>query len=98
MNRAVDTVRAVAQGFLRRFGEDCGLKLRNIANEIGLSVEEVDADNFEGALLRISGVPRGTVVLNGNVREDRRKLFTLAHEIGHYLLPDPQSQTGPRRR
>ena len=98
MNRAVDTVSAVAQGFLRRFGEDCGLKLQKIANEIGLSVEEVDADNFEGALLRISGVPRGTVVLNGNVREDGRKLFTLAHEIGHYLLPDQQNQAGPCSR
>ena len=98
MNRAVDTVSAVAQGFLKRFGEDCGLKLRKIANEIGLSVEEVDADNFEGALLRISGVPRGTVVLNGNVREVGRKLFTLAHEIGHYLLPDQQSRAGPCNR
>ena len=75
MNSAVDTVSAVAQGFLRRFGEDCGRNLQEIAKDIGLSVEEVDADNFEGALLRISGVPRGTVVLNRNVREDGRKLF-----------------------
>jgi hypothetical protein len=95
MDREVDTVSAVAQGFLRRFGEDCGRKLQEIAKDIGLSVEEVDADNFEGALLRISGVPRGTVVLNRNIREDGRKLFTLAHEIGHYLLPDQQSRAGP---
>lgn len=98
MNSAVDTVSAVAQGFVRRFGEDCGLKLQEVAKEIGLSVEEADADNFEGALLRISGVPRGTVVLNRNVREEGRKLFTLAHEIGHYLLPDQQSRAGPCSR
>jgi Zn-dependent peptidase ImmA (M78 family) len=95
MNRVVDTVSAVALGFIARFGEDCGSRLAEIAKEIGLSVEEVDADKFDGALLRISGLPRGTVVLNKNVREHGRKLFTLAHEIGHYLLPDQQEQAGP---
>ena len=98
MNKVVDTVSAVALGFLARFGEDCGLKLQQVAREIGLSVEEVDADNFEGALLRISGLPRGTVVLNRNIREDGRRLFTLAHEIGHYLLPDQQDRSGPCSR
>jgi hypothetical protein len=98
MNRAIDTVTAVAKGFLARFGKDCGIRLHDVAKEIGLSVEEVDADNFEGALLRISGVPRGTVVLNKNIREEGRKLFTLAHEIGHYLLPDQQEQAGPCSR
>jgi IrrE N-terminal-like domain len=98
MNRAIDAVTAVARGFLARFGEDCGLNLRDVAAEIGLSVEEVEADSFEGALLRISGMPRGTVVLNKNIREDGRKLFTLAHEIGHYLLPDQQERAGPCSR
>lgn len=95
MNRVLDTVSSVALGFIARFGEDCGSRLAEIAKEIGLSVEEVDADKFDGALLRISGLPRGTVVLNKNVREHGRKLFTLAHEIGHYLLPDQQDQAGP---
>lgn len=95
MNRVVNTVSAVALGFIARFGEGCGSRLADIAKEIGLSVEEVDADNFDGALLRISGLPRGTVVLNKNVRERGRKLFTLAHEIGHYLLPGQQEQAGP---
>src|SRR6266550_5138187 len=98
MNRVVDTVSAVALGFLTRFGEDCGSRLAEIAKEIGLSIEEVDADKFDGALLRIAGLPRGTVVLNKNVREHGRKLFTLAHEIGHYLLPDQQSRAGPCSR
>ncbi len=98
MNRDVDIVSAVAQGFLARFGEDCGLNLQEHVKEIGLSIEEADADNFEGALLRISGIPRGTVVLNRNIREDGRKLFTLAHEIGHYLLPDQQDRAGPCSR
>jgi len=98
MNNAVDNVRAVALGFIARFGDDCGLHLPQIAEEIGLSVEVVDADSFEGALLRISGLPRGTVVLNSNIREDGRRLFTLAHEIGHYLLPDQQDRAGPCSR
>ena len=98
MNKVVDSVSAVALGFIARFGEDCGLKLQQIAKEIGLSVEEVDADTFEGALLRISGLPRGTVVLNRKIREHGRRLFTFAHEIGHYLLPDQQDRSGPCSR
>jgi hypothetical protein len=98
MNKAVDSVSAVAHGFLKRFGEDCGLKLQEVVKDIGLTIEEVDADRFEGALLRVSGIPRGTVVLNKNVREDGRKLFTLAHEIGHYLLPNQQDRAGPCSR
>ena len=81
MNRVVGTVSAVALGFLARFGEDCGSRLAEIAKEIGLSIEEVDADKFDGALLRIAGLPRGTVVLNKNVREHGRKLFTLATRL-----------------
>jgi hypothetical protein len=98
MNRVVDNVSAIAQGFLARFGEDCGLRLQEIVGEIGLTVEEADADSFEGALLRVSGTPRGTVVLNRNIREAGRRLFTLAHEIGHYLLPDQQDRAGPCSR
>src|ERR1700724_598263 len=95
MNSPLDIVRATARGLLARFGDDCGLNLERVAEQIGLSIEEVEADNFDGALLRIKGVPRGTVVLNRSVREPGRKRFTLAHEIGHYLLPNQQDCAGP---
>jgi hypothetical protein len=43
----------------------------------------------------MKGVPCGYVVLSRSVREVTRQRFTLAHEIGHYLLPDQQDLSQP---
>ena len=43
----------------------------------------------------MKGIPRGYVVLSSDVREAGRQRFTLAHEIGHYLLPDQQELCQP---
>ena len=82
-----------AKAFLARFGLEAGKSLVDIAAQVGLSVAEVDADNFDGALLRVDGVPYGTIAINRNIRESGRQLFTIAHEIGHYLLPGQQRQS-----
>ena len=88
-----DLVAATAHAFLSRFGLEAGQNLTAIAPQIGLSVREVDADKFDGVMLRVSGAPFGTIAINTNIRENGRKLFTLAHEIGHYLLPGQQQQS-----
>jgi len=62
---------------------------------MGLRVVEVDAESFDGALLRVVGEPRGTVALRRTIAEEGRKRFTLAHEIGHYLLPNQQEALRP---
>jgi Zn-dependent peptidase ImmA (M78 family) len=41
----------------------------------------------------VDGVPYGTIAINRNIRESGRQLFTIAHEIGHYLLPGQQRQS-----
>jgi uncharacterized protein DUF955 len=41
---------------------------------------------FDGALVRIVGVPLGTVLLKRAIREIGRKKFTIAHEIGHFVM------------
>jgi uncharacterized protein DUF955 len=38
-------------------------------------------------LIRPRGVPRGIIAVKKNIRSDGRKRFTIAHEIGHYVLP-----------
>jgi len=88
-----DPVTIYAQSFLETFGNDCGLRLAQIAPTIGLSILEVDAESFDGALIRIIGKARGKIAINTNIPEPGRKRFTLAHELGHYLLPDHAHQS-----
>src|SRR6267154_6142497 len=61
--------------------------LRAIASRLGLQIREVDADGFDGALIRAREIPLGTIAIRKSIREAGRKNFTLAHEIGHFLLP-----------
>lgn len=87
MPNAIDTVIVHSRSFIDAFGADCGSRLEAIAKDIGLTIEEAAASTFDGALIRVAGMPVGTVVLNSDIREEGRRLFTLAHEIGHYVLP-----------
>lgn len=61
--------------------------LFEIAARLGLEVREVDADGFDGALIRAREIPLGAVVIRRSMPERGRKYFTVAHEIGHFLLP-----------
>ena len=61
--------------------------LFRLALRLGLEIREVPADGFDGALIRAREVPLGTIVIRKSIREAGRKNFTLAHEIGHFLLP-----------
>lgn len=94
MTEKPDPVLAASRSFLKRFGENCGRRLHKILPEIGLQIHYRNATSYEGALLRMKGIPRGYVVLSSQVRETRQR-FTLAHEIGHYLLPDQQDICQP---
>lgn len=86
-----------AEAFLDEFGLDCGGHLPDVAARLGLTIKEVEAATFEGALLRIVGTPLGTIALQRNFAEPGRKRFTLAHEIGHYVLPNQQETLSPCR-
>jgi hypothetical protein len=61
--------------------------VREIAAALRLDVREVGADGFEGALIRARDIPLGVIVLRETIREAGRKNFTIAHEIGHFVLP-----------
>lgn len=95
MTEKPDPILAASRAFLERFGEDCGKRLPEVLPEIGLKLHYRPCKSYEGALLRIRGVPRGYIVLSSEVREVRRQRFTLAHEMGHYLLPDQQDLCQP---
>lgn len=95
MNQKPDPVLIVSQSLLSRFGNDCGKRLPQVLTEIGLELIFLEADSYEGALLRIKGVPRGFVVVNSKIQEESRKRFTIAHECGHFLLPAQQDLSAP---
>src|SRR6266481_2455305 len=43
--------------------------LRAIASRLGLQVREVDADGFDGALIRAREIPLGTIAVRQSIRE-----------------------------
>jgi hypothetical protein len=95
MREKPDPLLAASRAFLKRFGENCGRRLLDILPQIGLQLHYRNATSYEGALLRMKGIPRGYIVLSSEIREVRRQRFTLGHEIGHYLLPDQQDLCQP---
>ncbi len=65
--------------------------VRDVAARIGLSIEEGDVSGFEGALVRPVGTAIGVIALSKNIREHGRRNFTIAHEIGHFVLPSHET-------
>ena len=60
--------------------------LEALAHELQLSILEVDCDSFDGALLRGNNQPSGRILVKSAIREAGRKRFTIAHELGHFVL------------
>jgi Zn-dependent peptidase ImmA (M78 family) len=60
--------------------------LEDIATKLGLKIVEVDSKSFDGALLRSSRNLSGRILLHRGIREVGRRRFTIAHEIGHFLI------------
>lgn len=61
--------------------------VQNIAEAVGISeVKPIGASGFEGLLVTDSAKTRGIISYNSESNITRRR-FTIAHEIGHFLLP-----------
>jgi hypothetical protein len=60
--------------------------LHQLAGQLGLTIVEVESKSFEGALLRSSRKHSARVLVRSGIRELGRQRFTIAHEIGHYIL------------
>lgn len=76
-----------ANALLKRFNVSPPVDLPDLASRIGLQIRMVDSEGFESTLVRASNKLKGIVAVNRNIREDSRKRFCIAHEIGHYILP-----------
>jgi len=82
LSKGAAYARALARGLPGGTGD-----LFRLAPRLGLEIREATADGFDGALIRVREVPLGAIVIRKSIREIGRKNFTLAHEIGHFLLP-----------
>jgi Zn-dependent peptidase ImmA (M78 family) len=58
-----------------------------LCNRLGLRVRQKEFDGFDGILLRSKTAQKGIIGVNAGIREPSRKRFTVAHEIGHFVIP-----------
>lgn len=67
------------------------MPLAEVAEAVGIvGIKEFDTDSFEGTLVVKDGA--GAIGLRRGLRSGRRN-FTLAHEIGHFLIPNHRFQS-----
>lgn len=76
-----------AQALIERLQIGPFPEVEAVARELRLFVKERPLFGCDGLLIRPVGIARGLVAINAKIRSVERKRFTLAHEIGHYVLP-----------
>jgi Zn-dependent peptidase ImmA (M78 family) len=83
MSPAAQLANLLSQRFVKTTPPD----LASLCKELGLRIQEVPARGFDGALVRSKTGQKGIVAVKANIREASRKRFTIAHEIGHFVMP-----------
>jgi hypothetical protein len=83
----VDKGPAYAKALLAELEVTGPADARSIAKQLQLEVNDLDVKGFDGALVRAKGTPFGAIIVRDSIRESGRKNFTVAHEIGHFILP-----------
>jgi IrrE N-terminal-like domain len=83
----------VAQALLEELGVEGVPNVRSVATVLGVGIEEADIDSFDGALVRLKGSTEGLIAIRQTIRENGKKNFTIAHELGHLLLPGHEEST-----
>ncbi len=58
-----------------------------VCSRLGLRVRQKEFDGIDGILLRSKTAQKGIIGVNARIREASRKRFTVAHEIGHFVIP-----------
>jgi hypothetical protein len=70
-----------------KFVKTPAVDLAALCQDLGLRIREVPARGFDGALIRSKTGQKGIVAVKTSIREASRKRFTIAHEIGHFVIP-----------
>lgn len=77
----------LASVFLDAFDIEGKPDLPLVCRKLGLRVKEVDSSGFDGALVCSAGSQKGIIAVRRSIREASRKMFTVAHEIAHFVIP-----------
>lgn len=83
MTPAAQLANYVALKFVKTAAPD----LVALCRDLGLRIREVPAKGFDGALIRSKAGQKGIVAVKASIREASRMRFTIAHEIGHFIIP-----------
>lgn len=83
MTPAANLANYVAEKFVKTAPPD----LTALCRDLGLRIREVPAKGFDGALIRSKAAQKGIVAVKASIFEKSRKRFTIAHEIGHFIIP-----------
>lgn len=86
LRKAKGSPAAVAWGILRDLRiQDFPIDPRRIASELGIALWEKELPGtYDGCLMQVGNA--WGILINASVRSETRRRFTIAHEIGHYLL------------
>jgi Zn-dependent peptidase ImmA (M78 family) len=82
-----DAAKVYAQELVSVLKLAAPIDLVSVATHLGLTIRYRDISSFEGALVCSKQHHVGTVLVKKSIREVGRIKFTIAHEIGHYVLP-----------
>lgn len=83
----------IAQALLEELALAGAPDVRAVASALGVGIEEADVESFDGALVRVKGSTEGLIAIRQTIRESGKKNFTIAHELGHLLLPGHDEST-----
>ncbi len=95
LHYAKDGPAATAWGLLRDLKiQDFPIDPRCIATKLGIVVwERALPISCDGCLMRVGNA--WGILVNARIRSETRRNFTIAHEIGHYLLERDTVKTSP---
>lgn len=75
-----------AKQLLKQFGEQSApIDVENICKKLGILFIEKELDDNVSGFLLFKG-PQPYIVINTNHKTTGRRRFTIAHELGHFLL------------
>lgn len=77
----------LANYIAQKFVTSAPADLVALCRDLGLRIHEVPAKGFDGALVRSKAGQKGIIAVKSTIREESRKRFTIAHEIGHFIIP-----------
>jgi Zn-dependent peptidase ImmA (M78 family) len=61
--------------------------LQVLCKSLGLRIREVPLTGAHGALVRSKNAQKGIISVKSTLPERTQKRFTIAHEIGHFIIP-----------